>query len=289
MGASAPSVKVIHLVSAYSDTKQYLEKSEPTKFSFLSLFARSVDLEFWSSVPFSSRRSLVRGPLGPHSRLWYVSTVLWAYRNPPPTFSLAKGLFAVLVPHALRWPRPLRDRSFEGQCRTKLRYSKRESVSPPCVPVRVRARPEPTERDHSIPAGVVLASGIEGLPFWGNKFVRRLFRRFAQVVVEVDVGVLLDCTPSSTLGAASGRVRGSNGVSGIAQQHPDQPSPQLQLAAPAAVVGTGAVREVRESGEAPRRLRIRSTEAGSQLAEAGLAKPWLILAKRNPWLILSAP
>ncbi|KAJ4460642.1 hypothetical protein PAPYR_3288 [Paratrimastix pyriformis] len=92
MGASAASVKASRLVSAYSDTKQYLEKSEPTKFSFLSLFARSVGLKFRSflAVPFSSRPSLAPVPLGTHFRLWYVSTVLRAYRNPPPTFSLAK-------------------------------------------------------------------------------------------------------------------------------------------------------------------------------------------------------
>ncbi|KAJ4453295.1 hypothetical protein PAPYR_12270 [Paratrimastix pyriformis] len=58
---------------------------------------------------FSSRPSLAPGPFGTHSRLWYVSTVLRAYRNPPPTFSL---------------PRPLRDRSFEARGPTKLRYPK---------------------------------------------------------------------------------------------------------------------------------------------------------------------
>ncbi|KAJ4455388.1 hypothetical protein PAPYR_9672 [Paratrimastix pyriformis] len=68
------------------------QKSEPTKFSFFSLFARSVGLKFRSflAVPFSSRPSLAPVPLGTHFRLWYVSTVLRAYRNPPPTFSLAK-------------------------------------------------------------------------------------------------------------------------------------------------------------------------------------------------------
>ncbi|KAJ4460647.1 hypothetical protein PAPYR_3295 [Paratrimastix pyriformis] len=94
MGASAASVKASRLVSAYSDTKQYLEKSEPTKFSFLSLFARSVGLKFRSflAVPFSSHPSLAPVPLGTHFHLWYVSTVLRAYRNPPPAFSLAKCL-----------------------------------------------------------------------------------------------------------------------------------------------------------------------------------------------------
>ncbi|KAJ4456237.1 hypothetical protein PAPYR_8603 [Paratrimastix pyriformis] len=78
--------------------------------------------------------------------------------------NLKLGLFAILVPHApLRWPRSLRDRSFEARCQTKHRYSKRETVSTPCVPVWVRARPKPTERGPSIPAGVVLASGV---PTW---------------------------------------------------------------------------------------------------------------------------
>ncbi|KAJ4461622.1 hypothetical protein PAPYR_1732 [Paratrimastix pyriformis] len=58
-------------------------------FSFGTPF---VGLKFRSflAVPFSSRPSLAPVPLVTHFRLWYVSTVLRAYRNPPPTFSLAK-------------------------------------------------------------------------------------------------------------------------------------------------------------------------------------------------------
>ncbi|KAJ4454955.1 hypothetical protein PAPYR_10199 [Paratrimastix pyriformis] len=55
--------------------------------------------------------------------------------------NFVKSLFAILVPNApLRSSRPLRDRSFEARNPTKLGYSKRETVSPPWVPVRACRR-----------------------------------------------------------------------------------------------------------------------------------------------------
>ncbi|KAJ4460812.1 hypothetical protein PAPYR_3068 [Paratrimastix pyriformis] len=56
--------------------------------SGLHLSASSFGVFLQSPSPRALRSPPV--PLGTHFRLWYVSTVLRAYRNPPPTFSLAK-------------------------------------------------------------------------------------------------------------------------------------------------------------------------------------------------------
>ncbi|KAJ4453147.1 hypothetical protein PAPYR_12475 [Paratrimastix pyriformis] len=71
----------------------FQEVAFPVKSFFVRMGASAaVGLKFRSflAVPFSSRPSLATVPHGTHFRLWCVSTVLRAYRNPPPTFSLAK-------------------------------------------------------------------------------------------------------------------------------------------------------------------------------------------------------